>query len=300
MKKRNVTYACGHRSTVQSTGTKEEHDMKVSRLDEYILCPNCELMAHKTGKSMIEITAALGCRKVGCAELTGSEKQILWAETIRFAHLMALDEFLCDAESALTDGDRLDKTTRAFFMDTEDWLKNITESKWWIDDHAESCRNAMRQSGRSWRSFRKSVEIFGLAIRIICLSPHMTSSLAVALEVEGFWKDEMKKSAKAAALSERIKADKDSERDLVARALALHWRGVVKPWGRNGSNGATYCLYLNDMKDASISWVENRFEKTVRFTNLDDTPESRRLAVDVWRWCISKPNSNSLRSLHVR
>lgn len=100
MKKRNVTYACGHRSTVQSTGTKEEHDMKVSRLDEYILCPNCELKAaHKTGKSMIEITAAFGCRKAGCAELTGSEKQILWAETIRFAHLMALDEFLCDAES---------------------------------------------------------------------------------------------------------------------------------------------------------------------------------------------------------
>lgn len=245
-----------------------------------------------------ELAAAVGCRRARCVELSGTEKQIKWAEVIRYAHLIAIDEYRYLIIDKYAENESLRKKALLYISKNLKWLKGISESKWWIENHANSFKTELRNI-RFWRGCRDNDSIFMLAMKILLISPHMNKSAAIALDLEVRWNEFVTNKAiaeKAAkALADRIVAHEKTKPELIARARALSWHGTIKPWW----NGEDHRLFLNDMGNCSICWFNGNFDKTVRFWRMDDTPEARQLAKEIWRWCMQKPNTDIACSLEL-
>ena len=80
MAKYDVTYSCGHSETVQLYGPTRDRQRKIEWMERDGLCPEC-FKAHKEAKQAEkEAKAVEGLELVA---LTGSEKQIKWADSLR-------------------------------------------------------------------------------------------------------------------------------------------------------------------------------------------------------------------------
>jgi len=82
MAKYQVTHSCGHTQTVQLFGHHTERDKKIEWF-ERTLCPDC-YRAQKETECQQENDRALDLvGKIGFTPLTGSDKQVVWATSIR-------------------------------------------------------------------------------------------------------------------------------------------------------------------------------------------------------------------------
>ena len=88
--KYEVTYSCGHVGTVQIYGTAAEREKKIAWYENYAVCPDC----YKKARQEEATTAAKQAKADGLPALTGSEKQIRWAESIRKEKMAAAREWL--------------------------------------------------------------------------------------------------------------------------------------------------------------------------------------------------------------
>ncbi len=79
MAKYDVTYSCGHTGVVSLIGKNEERERKLQWYHDCGLCPDC--YAAKLAKEN-EIAEAKA-EEQGLPKLTGSEKQVSWANSIR-------------------------------------------------------------------------------------------------------------------------------------------------------------------------------------------------------------------------
>jgi hypothetical protein len=84
MSQYGITWRCGHETTVDITGTNAhgERERKAESL-ALLQCPACRRAGEKAGQQQAAAEAAAGNAAAGLSELTGSEKQVAWAETIR-------------------------------------------------------------------------------------------------------------------------------------------------------------------------------------------------------------------------
>lgn len=117
MAKYTITHKCGHTEEVQLFGTYAERGKRIALLEKQV-CDECW-----KAKANAESEIAKNAR--GLTDLTGSEKQIRWANTIRENTYKALD---CLAPYATHD--------RAKAM-VEKWKAKMeaeTTAKWWIDN----------------------------------------------------------------------------------------------------------------------------------------------------------------------
>ena len=103
MAKYNVTYSCGCSATVQLVGSHKDREYKLKQMSEG-LCPECyaKMMAEKRAQqSAIDAQSNNEC---GMPALTGTAKQIAWAETIRKAwykyFIEKMQRMTGDAEAA--------------------------------------------------------------------------------------------------------------------------------------------------------------------------------------------------------
>lgn len=114
----HVTYKCEHSDNIQIYGTNVhgERDAKAAWYNT-ISCPTCK-----------KAEAVKWCADNGCATLTGSDKQISWAETIRREVIAGLElaagEIPADAPEAEHQQAR----------DIIDKAKAETRASWWIDN----------------------------------------------------------------------------------------------------------------------------------------------------------------------
>ena len=112
-----INHKCGHSVEIQLFGKMEDRYRRIEWLETQE-CEEC-----KRAKANAAAAAAKDAR--GLADLTGSEKQIAWANTIRESAYKALDcltPFINnDKVKALIDGWRSK-------MDAQ------TTAKWWIDN----------------------------------------------------------------------------------------------------------------------------------------------------------------------
>lgn len=98
MARYTITYSCGHTADKQLFGKIDDRDNYINWCKEHKLCPECQRKqleaqrAEQTRKATEEASA------LNLAELTGSEKQIAWAITIRSKVLALIDEFIKDAD----------------------------------------------------------------------------------------------------------------------------------------------------------------------------------------------------------
>lgn len=88
MAKYDVTYGCGHEATIQLYGPVKDRDRKIAWLESSGLCSDC-YKAKRDAEFAARNTEAASANAALIA-LTGSDKQIAWAESIRREQLAGL------------------------------------------------------------------------------------------------------------------------------------------------------------------------------------------------------------------
>ena len=132
MAKYQVTYRCGHTDTVGLFGSAKQRENKLTWL-ETSLCTEC-------WKAQQAADAANKARAMELPELTGTEKQVNWAQSIRIKLLDDVEFFLSELErcnkSAVKSGkgtqEQLDAINEKIAK-VEGMIKQQSEAKWWID-----------------------------------------------------------------------------------------------------------------------------------------------------------------------
>lgn len=123
---------CEGTYTVQLTGPNRDREWKLENFDW--TCDECKEKARQEANQQ----AATANMQAGLPPLTGSEKQIAWAETIRKQKIATLDEALARRDlSDRIDADRFNAAVAG--------LKNKTAAMWWIDHRDTHVDYLMRQ-----------------------------------------------------------------------------------------------------------------------------------------------------------
>ena len=122
MAKYTITYRCGHTAEVQLYGKYEDRDKKIAWY-KTIDCPECRAKARDEEAKV-----------KGYAELTGSEKQVRWANDIRAKKL-------ADAEDLAT---KVNKN-KGKFDEAVKTLKDKTSASWWIDRRDNTIMDILKE-----------------------------------------------------------------------------------------------------------------------------------------------------------
>lgn len=131
-----ITHTCGHTTTTQLYGTGKERESRRAYLANHV-CSTCK---HAATNSAAVIANA------GLPALTGTAKQVSWAETIRREQLALLtaeiDSRLAKVAAKMAElGDALTDAQRAGAAANEatydamvDYAESQTAASWWIDN----------------------------------------------------------------------------------------------------------------------------------------------------------------------
>jgi hypothetical protein len=113
------TYACGHEGRENVTGKTEERMYRVEKLFSG-LCPECRKRQQEEEHAQVNAQAEIKSLEHSFPQLSGSEKQVAWANTIRM-------KFYEDCISR---------------QDNPDKIINIeTDAKFWIDNRNNLCQD---------------------------------------------------------------------------------------------------------------------------------------------------------------
>lgn len=141
MAKYTINHTCGHQVTVQLFGKYADREKRIAYL-ETCECDECR-------KAKANAAAAAAKEKRGLPDLTGSEKQIAWANTIREQAYKALDclkpfaseeglKVLMEGWSYMDDQMKEKclasaEIVKPLFDGWKNKMDAQTEAKWWID-----------------------------------------------------------------------------------------------------------------------------------------------------------------------
>jgi len=133
MAKYDVTYTCGHTETVELFGKTSERERKIAWMEQNCVCPTCYKEKQQKEAAAFDLP-----------ELTGTPKQISWAETLRNGVFEKLE---------------FEKLARGKNPTDEfvDWLKSQTESRFWIDNRGASI--ALLE--KKWKNKKEETKLEG-------------------------------------------------------------------------------------------------------------------------------------------
>lgn len=112
-----INHICGHTVTVQLFGAYKDRERRIAYL-ETLECEECR-------KAKINAAAAAAKDERGLADLTGSEKQVAWANTIRENAYKCLDMLKPFAKN---------EQSQAMMEGWKSKMDAQVEAKWWIDN----------------------------------------------------------------------------------------------------------------------------------------------------------------------
>jgi len=134
----NVTYLCGHKEIVRLFGPGDGRRAELARLGR-LDCPNCYKKRRDAEHKAEAAEAAIKAQDLGLPQLVGSEKQIVWAESLRAAALASPTNTLIPEDKAV-----LDTPEKKGLYDIAKAARKQLEteilSKWWIDNRSNLCR----------------------------------------------------------------------------------------------------------------------------------------------------------------
>lgn len=116
MAKYTVTYKCGHTATIQLFGKYDDRERKIAYY-KTIDCPECKAKA-----------AAEKATEQGLAALTGSPKQVAWAEQIRAKFVE-----LAGGLKKRGEGNGANPQVQAIYKVLDETMQNENAS-FWIDN----------------------------------------------------------------------------------------------------------------------------------------------------------------------
>lgn len=126
MAKYTVTRSCGHEETVALIGKIKDREWRLGHVESEKLCSECYQIDLKCRREEANREAAEAAKDNDFPALTGTEKQIPWAETIRVELITRMEEIIIDRHY------RAGNVT-----DLRDAIEHIKSGKttahWWID-----------------------------------------------------------------------------------------------------------------------------------------------------------------------
>lgn len=157
----DVTFSCGHTDRVQLYGPGKERDRWIEWAENSGLCPECyEEMKRKQYEEKVQ-KAQEEAQEWGLPELTGTEKQIAWANVLRQNAIKEFkvlkehikDEFLAETFGMLSSRDFAEMLFNRI-------LKRETTAKWWIENAREASVNEIAQwIAREYTQFKAEQEV---------------------------------------------------------------------------------------------------------------------------------------------
>lgn len=128
-----VKYCCGHEGYVNLTGTNKQREQKLRYL-EYNYCPDC-YAKQKEEENKIALERS---KEMELPSLTGTEKQVAWANTIRIQAIESIEKWLKELEKKAEDvspelKEKAKNTLEEIYEIYEYGLKSFTDSEFWIE-----------------------------------------------------------------------------------------------------------------------------------------------------------------------
>lgn len=127
MAKYQVTRSCGHEETVQLTGPHKAREYRLTKEAER-LCGECFAEARRSNNA----AAAAAAQEKDLPVLTGSPKQVAWAESIRQNAIAHMDRAI--AYNAANPEERI------MWSHFRSYLLQIASAKEWIDEIRDGVR----------------------------------------------------------------------------------------------------------------------------------------------------------------
>lgn len=153
MAKYEITYVCGHTGTVELFGKTKERDKKIAWMEKSCYCPECEAVKRREKIAEEEKKN----KETSLPYLTGTEKQIVWANKIRNEFLDSLEEFRArietDAKAAYeankAPADKIDaeyEKAMSLMNETKKYLISHNCAHWWIDNRHNGISHFLRET----------------------------------------------------------------------------------------------------------------------------------------------------------
>jgi hypothetical protein len=231
MAKYQVTMACGHTVEIQLYGKEYDRDKKIAWLEKHGLCTECQKAAKAAEHAEATAKAAEKAMAENLPELTGTEKQINWALTIRAEKLAEIDNLKSKGL----------KEVEAQAI--KNVLASNTEAKFWIDNRALDAKSII-QANKMVDAIKAEVENLKKAAEE---KAEVENNNAVAVEENKI------ESAKTVATDEKyqIKVDADmtiGEIGIASETLCKHYHANTKLADVRQKivcNGSTYVVIDN-------------------------------------------------------
>jgi hypothetical protein len=183
MAKYKINHSCGHTSTAQLYGNKRDRQWRIEKMESEI-CTDCykEKQIEADKKSAEENAAA------GLPALTGSEKQILWAEKIRAEKLALIDQ--------LADMPTIELPYHWEWRHLAEWvmddLKHIPatdkqaawQNAWQLPIMVKAVSALKAQTKASWWIDNRDIKLSALFAALIKTLPREVSPEEKALEID--------------------------------------------------------------------------------------------------------------------
>lgn len=127
MAKYTITRACGHEEVAALFGKQEDRRWRLENVESKKLCYECWQRQLREEQEKEALEAAKAAREMDLPPLTGTEKQVAWAEVLRQQLIAAFDMYL-DFKHKLGKGDPKLRAAIEHIKATR------TEARWWIDN----------------------------------------------------------------------------------------------------------------------------------------------------------------------
>jgi len=197
------TYTCGHEGRTNVIGPTKNRQWKIDRHFDDI-CPDCKEVKRmeeneKSAKLAIEMELP---------ELTGTEKQVAWANTIR---VKATGKFDFEVEDEKNE-DKKRLLGEAFqFI-----LQNRTKASWWIDTRSDGARSMGEEALVEMKAMEESVLPESVVSETVLIPEDLTKDGIVVITVT----------------EKVIKAEYAKDEDFieVVKLLGFKWE---RPWSKH-------------------------------------------------------------------
>ena len=143
MAKYTIDHTCGHQGIHDITGPERERPARRSRTPERE-CPDCQ----NATRARTNAASAQDNSEAGMPPLTGSEKQVAWAESIRADICWRTEEWIAEmvekAGKAGTPQSELEQgeaRRRSLYQK----IRAMNQASWWIDHRSDQVPRILKE-----------------------------------------------------------------------------------------------------------------------------------------------------------
>lgn len=160
------TYSCGHEGYVEAFGPTKQRQWKIEK--EFSgMCPECCRKIAEEQRRKENAAAKKKSEDMELPDLTGSEKQIAWANVLRLKFIDNFNEIIEKIEKNEKDGiilKKSDEVKRKFSLDELKSIlyyacENKTESKYFIDTRYDHIISIIFDLFNEWEKYKEESEI---------------------------------------------------------------------------------------------------------------------------------------------